>query len=133
MRTLAVVVADSIRNLRAGVIEAVEQLVAHPAIEAFTEAVLRPFSRRPGQHGVAGELGAVVRDNHARLAPRRQAFPGHVIDDIQDLEAATIGELIMDKIQRPAGIRPSLDRDRRPDSDRAAASPALTHTEAFLR
>jgi hypothetical protein len=68
MRTLAIVVADPIRNLRAGLIEAeeqgfVEQLVAHPAIEAFTEAVLRRFSRRnemlgdlivlrPGQHGV---------------------------------------------------------------------------------
>jgi hypothetical protein len=51
MRTLAIVVADPIRNLRAGLIEAeeqgfVEQLVAHPAIEAFTEAVLRRFSRR---------------------------------------------------------------------------------------
>ena len=59
---------------------------------------------RPGQHDVAGELGAVVRDDHARLAAtinqrrqfarhsasrdrgvgdRRMAFPGHVIDDIQ--------------------------------------------------
>jgi hypothetical protein len=84
MRTLAVVVADPIRNLRAGLIEAeeqgfVEQLVAHPAIEAFTEAVLRRFSRRnemlgdlvvlrPSQHVVAGELGAAVRDDHGRLA-----------------------------------------------------------------
>jgi hypothetical protein len=51
MRTLAIVVGDPIRNLRAGLIEAeeqgfVEHLVAHPAIEAFTEAVLRRFSRR---------------------------------------------------------------------------------------
>ena len=36
----------------------------------------------------------------------------------------------MDKIQRPTGIRPSLDQDRRPDADRTAASPALTAKNA---
>jgi hypothetical protein len=169
MRALAVVVGGPSRNLGPGVIEVeeqgfVEKLVAHPAVEAFTEAVLHRLSRcdevpgdlvvlRPAQHGVAGELGAVVRDDHARLAAtidqhrqlarhppsrdrgirdRREAFPGHVIDDIQDPEAATTGELVMDKIQRPAGIRPSLDQDRRPGADRAAARPALAHAETFL-
>jgi hypothetical protein len=51
MRTLAVVVAGPIGNLGAGVIEAeeqgfVEKFVPHPAIEAFTEAVLYRFARR---------------------------------------------------------------------------------------
>jgi hypothetical protein len=147
MRALAVVVVGPSRNFGPGVIEAVEQsfvekLVAHPAVEAFTEAGLHRLSRcdevpgdlvvfKPGQHGVAGELGVVVRDDHARLAaagdqrrqfarhpPSRdrgvgdhcQAFPGHVIDDVQDPEATTIRELVMDKIQRPAGIRPSPHR-----------------------
>jgi len=47
------------------------------------------------------------------VGDRRRAFPDHVIDDIQDPAAATIGELVKDKIRRPAGIRPSLDQDRR--------------------
>ena len=88
MRTLAVVVADPIRNLRAGLIEAeeqgfVEQLVAHPAIEAFTEAVLRRFSRRnemlgdlvvlrPSQHVVAGDSVPLSETIMAGL-PRRFA------------------------------------------------------------
>ena len=130
MRALAVVVVGPVRDPGAGVIEAeeqgfVEKLVAHPAVEAFTKAVLHRFSRsdevpgnpvvlRPGQHGVAGELGAVVRDDHAGLAAtidqcrqfsrhpqsrdrdvgdRRKAFPGDVIDDVQNPEATTIGEL----------------------------------------
>src|SRR5258708_40169041 len=38
----------------------------------------------------------------------------------------------MDKIQRPPGIRPGLDQERRPGADRTAASPALTYAEAFL-
>ena len=169
MRALAVVVADPIRNLGAGVIEAeeqgfVEKLVPHPAVEAFTEAVLHRLARRnevpvdlvvlrPGQHGIAGELGAVVGDDHARLAApidqrrqfarhppsrdrgvgdRRQTFPGHVIDDVQDPEATAVGELVVDKIQRPAGVRPRLDQDRRPGAHGAAAGPALAHAEAFL-
>src|SRR3954462_14114541 len=84
MRALAVVVAYPIRNPGASVIEAeeqgfVEKLVPHPAVEAFTEAVLHRLAPRnempvdlvllrPGQHGIAGELGAVVGDDHARLA-----------------------------------------------------------------
>lgn len=162
MRALAVVVADPIRNLGAGVIEAeeqgfVEKLVPHPAVEAFTEAVLHRLARRnevpvdlvllrPGQHGIAGELGAVVGDDHARLAalidqrrqfachppPRdrgvgdgRQTFPGHVIDDIQDPEATAAGELVVDKIQRPPGVRPSLDQYRRSGAHGAAAGRRL--------
>ena len=169
MRTLAVVVVGPDRNFGPGVIEAeeqgfVEKLIPHPAVEALAEAVLHRLSGRdevpvdlvllrPGQHGVAGELGAVVGDDHAWLAAlidqrrqfarhppsrdrgvgdRRQAFSRHVIDDVQDPEAATTGELVMDKIQRPAGIRPGLDQDRRPGAHGAAAGPALAHGKAFL-
>lgn len=58
----------------------VEQLVTHAAIEALAETVLHGFAwrdevpgdpalLRPGEHGVRGELGTVIRDDHARLAP----------------------------------------------------------------
>ena len=65
-------------------IEAEEQAVvgksvAHPAIEAFAETALHRLSRcdempdvlaalRPAEHGVRGELGPGVADDHARLA-----------------------------------------------------------------
>ncbi|MGY3118454.1 hypothetical protein ACVWXQ_002391 [Bradyrhizobium sp. S3.14.4] len=62
----------------------------------------------------------------------RQTFPGHVIDDIQDPEATAAGELVVDKIQRPPGVRPSLDQYRRSGAHGAAAGPALAHAEAFL-
>ena len=38
----------------------------------------------------------------------------------------------MDKIQRPAGVRPGLDQDRRPRPHGAPPSPTLAHREAFL-
>src|SRR5271156_5242246 len=57
----------------------VEKLVAHAPIETLTEAVLHrlswrnempddPVVLRPGEHGVRGELGPIVRDDHTGLA-----------------------------------------------------------------
>ena len=57
----------------------VEKLVAHAPVETLAEAVLHrlswrnempddPVVVRPGEHGVRGELGSVVRDDHAWLA-----------------------------------------------------------------
>ncbi len=92
----------------------VQTLVAQATIKAFNEAVLLRLARRdvvpldlcvlaPRQHGVTGQLGAVVADHHARqpsmlgdsaqLAndppPRQrgvddagQAFPAVVVDDV---------------------------------------------------
>ena len=34
---------------------------------------------------------------------------GSLIDDVENAEASTAGELIMDKVQRPAGIGPCLN------------------------
>jgi hypothetical protein len=62
----------------------------------------------------------------------RQAFPGDVINDVQDAEPPAAGELIMDKIERPAGIRPSLHEDRRPCTYGAASSAPFAHGKAFL-
>ena len=47
-------------------------------------------------------------------------------------EATAVDELIMDKIQQPAGIRPGLDKDRRPRANGTAAVPALAHFERHL-
>jgi transposase len=57
----------------------VEKLVAHAPVEALDKAILHRLAGgdevpvdlavpAPSQHGVAGELGAVVADDHARLA-----------------------------------------------------------------
>src|ERR1700689_5281143 len=57
----------------------VEKFVAHAAVETLAEAILHrlswrnempddPVVVRPGEHGVRGELGSVVRDDHAWLA-----------------------------------------------------------------
>ena len=169
MRALAVVVVGPSRNLGPGVIEAkekgfVEKLVAHPAVEAFAEAVLHRLSRRnevpgdlvvlrPGQHGVAGELGAVVRDDHARLAApidqrrqfarhppsrdrgvgdRRQALARHVVNDVQDAEAPAAGELIVDEVERPARVGAGFDKDRRARPHGASPRPPPGRREAFL-
>ena len=124
----------------------IEKLVAHAAIEALAEAVLHrlsgrnempddPVVLRPGEHGVRGELGPIVRDDHAGLAApfdqrrqfarhapagdrgvgdRRQALPRHVIDDIQDAKSSAAGKLVMDEIHRPTSVRLGFDQDRRP-------------------
>lgn len=67
-----------------------------------------------------------------RVRDRRQAFARHVVDDVQDAEAPTAGELIVDKIERPARIRLLLDENRRSRAYRAAASAALAHAQALL-
>jgi hypothetical protein len=80
-----IVISHPRRDLAPGVIKAeeqalVEQLVAHPAVEAFDKAILHRLARRdempihlhlpaPGEHRVAGELRAVVADDQARRAP----------------------------------------------------------------
>src|ERR1044071_727294 len=84
MRALLIVVGSPGGDLGASVGEIkeqglVEKFVAHPAIEAFDEAVLHRLSGRnevpldamvaaPGEHRIAGELRAVVAHDHAGFA-----------------------------------------------------------------
>ena len=84
MGPVMVVVFAPCRNQMAGMAQVgkevlVEALVPQAAIEAFHEAILHWFARRdvvpfdlpillPFQHCIRGELGAVVRDHHARIA-----------------------------------------------------------------
>jgi hypothetical protein len=81
---LVIVVFDPGFDFPPGVIEAqeqafVQQFIAHPAIEAFAEAVLYWFAGcdkmpvdgillPPGQNSIRRELRAVVRNNHSRFA-----------------------------------------------------------------
>src|SRR4029077_20825955 len=100
----------------------------------------------PGKHGIAGELGAMVghdqswlaaslhdcrefagdapsRDRRIRNGP--QTLLSHVVDDVEDTEAPSVGELVMNEVQRPASIWPCLDQDRGSGPHGLAASPSL--------
>jgi hypothetical protein len=61
-----------------------------------------------------------------------QAFPRNVIDDVENAEASTAGELVVDKVQRPARIGPCLNKDRRSCSYGSSSRPPLAHAETFL-
>src|SRR6201994_4759142 len=86
VRPSLVVIVDPVRDLGPGMVEAeeqalVEKLVAHAPIETLAEAILHrlswrnempddPVVLRPGEHGVRGELGPIVREDLPGL-PRR--------------------------------------------------------------
>ena len=142
----------------------VQQLVAHSSVEGFDEAVLHRLAGRdvmpvdavlgaPGEDGVRGQLGSVIRYDHGWLAPPfdqcrqfpghplaryrgvghgRQTFPRHVVDDVEDAEAPATGELVVHEVERPAGIYLGLDQDRRPHADSTPPGPAPAHRQTFL-
>ena len=85
---------------------------------------------RPGEHCVRGELGSMVGDDQVRPAAlgddgvefagdasprdrgvrnRGQAFLRDVVDHIEDPEASTVRELVVDEVDRPARVRAHLD------------------------
>jgi hypothetical protein len=107
----------------------------------------------PAQDRVRGELGAVVGHDHlgfaAPLDARHefannpsarnrsigdccQAFARHVIDDVEDTKAAAARELVVDKVERSAGIRLRLNQARGTSSYRLAAASAFAHRQPLL-
>src|SRR5271156_3051276 len=54
------------------------------------------------------------------------------VDDVEDPKSPAAGQLVVDEIQRPAGVRGRLDGDRRPRSQCAPPSPSLAHREALF-
>jgi hypothetical protein len=105
----------------------------------------------PSEDRVRGELGAVVGDDHLRLATdldqhgqlaghpsardrgvgdRRQALSRHVIDDVENTEAPAESELVVD--ERPARVDPGLDQDRGAGSNGPPSGSALAHRQPFL-
>jgi hypothetical protein len=59
-------------------------------------------------------------------------FFGDIVDDVEDAEASSIGELIVDEVEGPACVRVRFHQDRRPGACRLAAGPTLTDSEPFL-
>ena len=170
MRPRGVVVSDPGADEPTGLIEIdeqslIEKLVAHPAVEGLDAAVLHRSARcdvmpihtmilRPAQHRVRGELGAIVGNDHLRLAARadehrqlacnsfardrgvgncRQTYARHIIDNVEDAEAPALGELVMDEVERPARVDLGLDQDRRARSDPLSAEPCACGRSALLR
>jgi hypothetical protein len=114
-------------------VEALDEAVLH-GLARRNQVPVDAVVFAPGEHGVAGVFRAVVGDDHARLAmplddrrqlachaPARdrgvrdcaQTLLGHVIDDVEDAEAPPVGELLVDKVCRPARVWLRLDLQSR--------------------
>ena len=63
---------------------------------------------------------------------RREAFTGDVVDHVEHPEALAARKLVMDEIQRPARIGPSLDQDRGSRPDSLAPGLSLVHRQPLL-
>ena len=108
---------------------------------------------RPGEDRMRGELSAIVGDNHPRLAApgdqvrqlpghphardrgvgdRGQALARHVIDDVENPEATTIGHLIVNEVERPAGVDPGFDQDRGADANSSPPGSALADRQPLF-
>lgn len=71
-----------------------------------------------------GEFGRAGLGDHSGGevgGDRSEALSGNVIHHIQHPEPPSAGELIMDEIQRPAGVCTGFDQDRGPCAKRLAA------------
>jgi len=112
-----------------------------------------PILLDPCQHGVRGELGSVVGDDNAwsaaptdqagqlarytvtgdrRVGDCSKAFLGHVIHHVQNAEASSAHELIVDEICGPTRIRAGLDEQRCPRSDCTLPATTLADCQTFL-
>jgi len=111
-----------------------------------------PFDAALGGKGsdrVTGQFGSVARDNHARPAtpinqatqfsgntpPRDRgvrdcckAFPGHVIDHVQDAEPSPAGKLAVDEVERPTGVGPRFNQDQGTRADCLARARLMSLT-----
>jgi len=109
--------------------------------------------RRPGEDRMRGELRTIVGNNHPRLAApgdqvrqlpghtptrdrgvgdRGQALARYVIDDVENPEATTIGHLIVNEVERPAGVDPGFDQDRGADANSPPPGSALADRQPLV-
>jgi hypothetical protein len=63
---------------------------------------------------------------------QRQAFARAFVDHGQDAEAAAIGELVRDEVERPAVIRRYRHHHRRPGPERPLAATTVTDREPLF-
>ncbi|ACE93729.1 hypothetical protein RHECIAT_PB0000002 (plasmid) [Rhizobium etli CIAT 652] len=108
---------------------------------------------RPGKDGIRGEFRAVVGDDHPRFAApfdedrqfasdattqdrgardRRQAFAGHVFDEVEHAKPPSASELVVNEIQRASGIGLRFDQDRATRADSAAPAFLLANGKSFF-
>jgi hypothetical protein len=84
----------------------------------------------PGDDGV--ELARHPPAGDRGVGDRRQAFFGDVIDHVEDAKAPPVRKLVVDEVDRPAGVRPRLDQDRRPHARGPLAALALADGQALF-
>src|SRR5580658_203555 len=155
---------DPVRHRQATEHVLVEALVAEAAVEAFNEGVLHRLARRdvmptdasillPAQHGVGGELAAVVADYHQRLLAlrddrielacnpaagdrgvdnQRQALAGEVVDNDEHPKAPTIGQHNGDKVEAPTLGRGLRQGHRRTRAAGSLSSAAAAHRQPLF-
>ena len=63
---------------------------------------------------------------------RGQALARHVIDDVENPEATTIGHLIVNEVERPAGVDPGFDHDRGADANSSPPGSALADRQPLV-
>src|SRR4029078_1716917 len=81
------------------------------------------MGRYPRSHSFAGDRG---------IGNCCQAFPRHVIHDVENAETAALGELVMDEIELPTCIALCLDKDPRACADGPAPGLALADCQPFF-
>jgi hypothetical protein len=86
----------------------------------------------PRQAKMASSSRATLRPEiEVSAIAARHSF-GDVVDHVEDAEAPPVRKPVVDEVDRPAGVRPRLDQERRPHARRPLASPALADGQALL-
>ena len=143
----------------------VQALVPQLAVEALQEAVLLRLARRdvvpfdavllgPLKHGIAGELGAVVEDDHLRLAALGHDPIEHAGNPRTGQRGIDLGgsssrvswsstlntpeaparllEHVRHEVEHPNLVRSMRPMQRRPRADRALAATSPANRKSFL-
>src|SRR5215211_916317 len=84
----------------------------------------------PGDHSRELPSNPFARDR--RVRDRRQALLGDIIENVQDPEAPAAGHLIVDEVNRPAGIRAGDPDERRSRAGGPLTTPPTPDHEPLL-
>jgi hypothetical protein len=76
----------------------------------------------PGDDGV--ELAPDPQPRQRGIGDQRQALASEIVDDGEDAEASAIAQLVVQKIERPALVRPLRQSQRRTGTQRPLAAAA---------
>lgn len=84
----------------------------------------------PGDQASQLPRHAAARDRGVDLGG--QAFLRDIVNHVEDPEAATLGELVVNEVDRPARVWCGHRQERRPRARRLLTSPPLAHRQSFL-